>query len=264
MTAACCPAPSTSGGDYDLVVLGAGSAGFSAAITAAELGARVALIGYGTIGGTCVNVGCVPSKTMIRAMEAVHHTATVTRFAGLRGEGGVTDWQTLVAQKDELVADMRRYTWLDPSRSDRNQNQATIEKRHHGSLGTEIHHRQQTVTNTVHQADPEDRLVLAPIHIGDDRAQHGEEIGTRREQMIDALRVVIGQMVDDSVRSHAHHQVPGHEDGQDALHPVEAESFRQLVRNDVGDARWHACFCCVGSGQNLSISCHNDLTVSMC
>lgn len=47
---------------YDLAVIGAGSAGFSAAITAAELGARVALIGHGTIGGTCVNVGCVPSR----------------------------------------------------------------------------------------------------------------------------------------------------------------------------------------------------------
>ena len=54
-------------GAYDLAVIGAGSAGFSAAITAADQGARVALIGHGTIGGTCVNVGCVPSKTMIRA-----------------------------------------------------------------------------------------------------------------------------------------------------------------------------------------------------
>ncbi|MBX6323406.1 MAG: FAD-dependent oxidoreductase, partial [Rhodospirillaceae bacterium] len=57
---------------YDLAVIGAGSAGFSAAITAAEQGANVALIGHGTIGGTCVNVGCVPSKTMIRAAEALH------------------------------------------------------------------------------------------------------------------------------------------------------------------------------------------------
>ena len=57
-------------GDFDLAVIGAGSAGFSAAITAAEGGKRVALIGHGTIGGTCVNVGCVPSKTMIRAAEA--------------------------------------------------------------------------------------------------------------------------------------------------------------------------------------------------
>lgn len=50
-------------GSYDLAVIGAGSAGFSAAIAAAELGANVALIGHGTIGGTCVNIGCVPSKT---------------------------------------------------------------------------------------------------------------------------------------------------------------------------------------------------------
>jgi len=57
----CCAsdAPKRNGG-YDLAVIGAGSAGFSAAIAAAELGAQVALIGGGTIGGTCVNVGCVP------------------------------------------------------------------------------------------------------------------------------------------------------------------------------------------------------------
>ena len=59
-----------SDGAKDLVVIGAGSAGFSAAITAADHGARVALIGTGTIGGTCVNIGCVPSKTLIRAAEA--------------------------------------------------------------------------------------------------------------------------------------------------------------------------------------------------
>ncbi len=57
-------------GGYDLIVLGAGSAGFSAAITGADAGKRVALVGHGTIGGTCVNVGCVPSKAMIRAAES--------------------------------------------------------------------------------------------------------------------------------------------------------------------------------------------------
>ena len=59
---------------YDIAVIGAGSAGFSAAITAADQGAKVALIGHGMIGGTCVNVGCVPSKTMIRMAEALHAT----------------------------------------------------------------------------------------------------------------------------------------------------------------------------------------------
>ena len=65
----CCAEKSK--GTYDLAVIGAGSAGFSAAIAAAEQGAQVALIGHGTIGGTCVNIGCVPSKTMIRAAETL-------------------------------------------------------------------------------------------------------------------------------------------------------------------------------------------------
>jgi len=65
----CCDKASTS---PDLLVIGGGSGGFSAAITAAELGAQVVVAGEGTIGGTCVNVGCVPSKALIRAMEALH------------------------------------------------------------------------------------------------------------------------------------------------------------------------------------------------
>jgi mercuric reductase len=80
----CCAPPSD--GRYDLAVVGAGSAGFSAAITAAEQGANVALIGHGTIGGTCVNVGCVPSKTMIRAAAALHGARAASRFPGLAGE----------------------------------------------------------------------------------------------------------------------------------------------------------------------------------
>ena len=110
----CCAsdAPKMSGG-YDLAVIGAGSAGFSAAIAAAELGANVALIGHGTIGGTCVNVGCVPSKTMIRAVEAVHHAETASRFAGIRAEGGIADWSAVVRQKDELVSSLRQAKYFD-------------------------------------------------------------------------------------------------------------------------------------------------------
>jgi len=98
---------------YDLVVIGAGSAGFSAAITAAEQGASVALIGDGTIGGTCVNVGCVPSKTMIRAMEAVHQARAASRFAGLAGDVQIDDWSSLVAQKDDLVDELRQAKYVD-------------------------------------------------------------------------------------------------------------------------------------------------------
>jgi mercury(II) reductase len=108
----CAPGVGETGG-YDLAVIGAGSAGFSAAITAAELGARVALIGHGTIGGTCVNTGCVPSKTLIRATEAVHAANAAARFAGIRGAGGVADWRAVIRQKDELVAALRQVKYVD-------------------------------------------------------------------------------------------------------------------------------------------------------
>ncbi len=98
---------------YDLVVIGAGSAGFAAAITAAEQGAKVALIGSGTIGGTCVNVGCVPSKTLIRAAESLHNARVAARFAGLSGEAAVIDWQATVRQKDALVSTLRQAKYID-------------------------------------------------------------------------------------------------------------------------------------------------------
>ena len=91
----CAVGAADNGGRYDLAVIGAGSAGFSAAITAAELGARVALIGHGTIGGTCVNTGCVPSKNLIRATETLHHAKAASRFAGIRGDGRVEDWHSV-------------------------------------------------------------------------------------------------------------------------------------------------------------------------
>lgn len=98
---------------YELAIIGAGSAGFSAAITAAEDGARVALIGYGTIGGTCVNVGCVPSKAMIRAVETLHSAQHANRFDGMEVTARVTDWAAIVAQKQALVDDLRGAKYVD-------------------------------------------------------------------------------------------------------------------------------------------------------
>jgi mercury(II) reductase len=105
------------GGAYDLVVIGAGSAGFSASITAADQGAQVALIGSGTIGGTCVNIGCVPSKTLIRAAETLHNARAAARFAGITAEAELTDWRGTVRQKDALVSELRhaKYTNLLPA-----------------------------------------------------------------------------------------------------------------------------------------------------
>ncbi|MAT03514.1 MAG: mercury(II) reductase [Acidimicrobiaceae bacterium] len=99
-------------GTFDLAVVGAGSAGFSAAITAAEDGARVALIGHGVIGGTCVNVGCVPSKTMIRAMEVMHAPRAARRFEGIEAEARIADWGALIRQKQALVDDLRASKYI--------------------------------------------------------------------------------------------------------------------------------------------------------
>ncbi|GAB4365931.1 MAG: mercury(II) reductase [Kiloniellaceae bacterium] len=109
----CCAPKRHARTTYDLAVIGAGSAGFSAAITAAEQGANVALIGHGTIGGTCVNVGCVPSKTLIRAVESLHQARAASRFAGITGSASVTDWVAVVRQKDDLVSSLRQAKYAD-------------------------------------------------------------------------------------------------------------------------------------------------------
>jgi mercury(II) reductase len=101
------------GAAFDLVVIGAGSAGFSASITAADQGAQVALIGSGTIGGTCVNIGCVPSKTLIRAAETLHNGRTAGRFAGISAKAELADWRRTVRQKDMLVSELRQAKYAD-------------------------------------------------------------------------------------------------------------------------------------------------------
>jgi pyruvate/2-oxoglutarate dehydrogenase complex dihydrolipoamide dehydrogenase (E3) component len=68
---------------YNLVVIGAGTAGLVTAAGAAGLGAKVALIEKHWMGGDCLNVGCVPSKTLIRAARAAHEIRTAARF-GIR------------------------------------------------------------------------------------------------------------------------------------------------------------------------------------
>ena len=104
--------PSTRGAtrgadEYDLGIVGSGAAAFAAAIEASQRGARVAMVERGVVGGTCVNVGCVPSKTLLRAAE-VHFRARHHPFAGLQTQAGPVDMGLLVGQKNELVARLRR------------------------------------------------------------------------------------------------------------------------------------------------------------
>lgn len=98
--------------EFDLVIVGGGSAAFAAAIQGVNLGARVAMIEGGTLGGTCVNVGCVPSKTLIRAAEA-RHRRTHHPFAGIPKGDGLVDWRQVRDQKDTLVGQLRQGKYWD-------------------------------------------------------------------------------------------------------------------------------------------------------
>jgi mercuric reductase len=98
--------------DFDLLVIGAGSGGFAAAIRGVELGFRVGLVGSGALGGTCVNVGCVPSKALIRAAE-VWHCAGHHPFPGVTTGQVQLDWEAVRQQKDGLVAALRQEKYAD-------------------------------------------------------------------------------------------------------------------------------------------------------
>ncbi len=98
---------------YDLAITGSGSAAFAAAITARDAGASVVMIERGTIGGTCVNTGCVPSKALLAA-AAARHDASDQRFPGITTQAGPVDMAALTGGKDDLVTAMRasKYTGL--------------------------------------------------------------------------------------------------------------------------------------------------------
>ena len=98
--------------NYDLLIIGSGAAAFSSAIKAIEYGAKVGMIERGTVGGTCVNIGCVPSKTLLRAGE-INHLSKDNPFIGLQTSAGEVDLASLITQKDKLVSELRNQKYMD-------------------------------------------------------------------------------------------------------------------------------------------------------
>ncbi|MGI9265643.1 MAG: glutathione-disulfide reductase [Gammaproteobacteria bacterium] len=89
--------------DFDLVVIGGGSGGLAAAQRAAEYGARAAVIEDGPLGGTCVNVGCVPKKVMWNAAALSHALGDAPDY-GFEVKTGRHDWPLLKKKRDDYVA----------------------------------------------------------------------------------------------------------------------------------------------------------------
>lgn len=96
-------------GRYNLVVIGAGTAGLICAAGAAGLGAKVALIERHLMGGDCLNTGCVPSKALIRTARSVHDASTAEEFGVLGGEAIGLDFNVAMQRMRRLRAEISQH-----------------------------------------------------------------------------------------------------------------------------------------------------------
>lgn len=88
---------------YDLIVIGAGPGGYEAAIHAGKMGKKVALIEKEKVGGTCLNVGCIPAKTFLRSSKLFSECAEAAAY-GVRVSAPELDMSALVERKNRVVA----------------------------------------------------------------------------------------------------------------------------------------------------------------
>lgn len=105
--------PVRSATDFDLAIIGSGGGAFAAAIRATNLDKRVVMIERGTIGGTCVNTGCIPSKALLASADARHVALDSGRFPGIETSAGPVDMRELVGGTRALVENMRSEKYVD-------------------------------------------------------------------------------------------------------------------------------------------------------
>jgi len=92
---------------YDLIVIGAGPGGYEAAAHAGQLGRRVLLIERQYLGGTCLNVGCIPTKTLLRSSRLFAEMKEAARFGVTAGEVRF-DLRAVLDRKNRVVATLTR------------------------------------------------------------------------------------------------------------------------------------------------------------
>jgi len=97
---------------YDLIILGGGAAAYAAAIKASEFNAKVAMVTNGTLGGTCVNVGCVPSKYLLTVGETYHYSKE-NNFKGIKLRQEYLNFSEVISQKDKLVEELRKEKYIE-------------------------------------------------------------------------------------------------------------------------------------------------------
>lgn len=89
---------------YDVIVIGSGPGGYVAAIRCAQLGLKTAIVEkYNTLGGTCLNVGCIPSKALLDSSEHYYNAAHTFKTHGINSTGLGVDLKQMIARKDVVV-----------------------------------------------------------------------------------------------------------------------------------------------------------------
>ena len=88
---------------HDLVILGAGSGGYAAALRASELGLSVALIEKNKVGGTCLHIGCIPTKALLHSAEIAENAKDAARFGVTASFGGI-DIAAVTAYRESIIA----------------------------------------------------------------------------------------------------------------------------------------------------------------
>ncbi len=88
--------------DFDVLILGAGSGGYSCALRAAQLGLRVGLVEKGNLGGTCLHIGCIPTKALLHAAEVADSTRDSEQF-GVKATLDGIDMSAVNSYKDGVV-----------------------------------------------------------------------------------------------------------------------------------------------------------------
>ena len=91
---------------YDAIVVGAGQGGFPLAMKLAGQGRRTALVEARHVGGTCVNYGCTPTKTMVASARAAYMVGRAAEY-GVGGTPGTVDMEVVRRRKRQIVSDFR-------------------------------------------------------------------------------------------------------------------------------------------------------------
>src|SRR5213080_2463838 len=92
--------------DFDVAILGGGMGGYPAAIRASQFGLKVALVESGKLGGTCLHVGCIPTKALLESSELYHRVATRGVEFGLKAEVVGFDYPKIAERRDAVVGQL--------------------------------------------------------------------------------------------------------------------------------------------------------------